>query len=81
MVGHIAPRSRPAAMTVRGVTVQPTRTPIVAQLEVTSDTAPTEQSKPLFTFSDDMLGVRLDSGGKLYWSWGQSEEDWIRTGC
>ena len=26
--GHIAPRSQPAAMTVRGQTVQPTRTPL-----------------------------------------------------
>ena len=29
IAGHIAPRSRPARMTVRGQTVQPTRTPIV----------------------------------------------------
>ncbi len=32
VLGTIAPRSQPAAMRVRGVTVQPTRTPIVAQL-------------------------------------------------
>ena len=30
--GTIAPRSQPAAMRVRGVPVEPTRTPIVAQL-------------------------------------------------
>ena len=29
MVGHIAPRSQPARMTVRGQTVEPTREPIV----------------------------------------------------
>ena len=32
VAGHIAPRSQPAAMTVRGVAVEPTRTPIVAGL-------------------------------------------------
>ena len=30
VAGHIAPRSQPRRMTVRGQTVQPTRTPIVA---------------------------------------------------
>lgn len=29
IAGHIAPRSQPARITVRGVPVQPTRTPIV----------------------------------------------------
>ena len=29
LVGHIAPRSQPAALRVRGQTVHPTRTPIV----------------------------------------------------
>lgn len=29
VAGHIAPRSQPAAMTVRGAVVEPTRTPIV----------------------------------------------------
>lgn len=32
VVGHIAPSSQPAAMTVRGAVVEPTRTPIVARL-------------------------------------------------
>ena len=32
IAGHIAPRSQPAAMLVRGVPVAPTRTPIVAGL-------------------------------------------------
>jgi len=32
LIGTIAPSSQPAAMWVRGVPVQPTRTPIVAQL-------------------------------------------------
>ncbi len=32
LVGSIAPRSQPAAIRVRGVRVEPTRTPIVAQL-------------------------------------------------
>ena len=30
VAGHIAPRSQPRRMTVRGQTVEPTRTPIVA---------------------------------------------------
>ena len=30
VAGHIAPRSQPARMTVRGAAVEPTRTPIVA---------------------------------------------------
>jgi hypothetical protein len=32
VAGHIAPRSQPARMTVRGVVVEPTRTPIVTTL-------------------------------------------------
>ena len=34
VAGHIAPRSQPAAMRVRGTVVEPTRTPIVARLDV-----------------------------------------------
>jgi hypothetical protein len=46
------------------------------------ESAPTAQAnKPLFAWTDETLGGPWDSSGTRHWSWGQSEQDWIRTGC
>lgn len=80
-VGTIAPRSQPAAMRVRGAVVEPTREPIVAQLqEVSSEDVP-QESKPFFTWSDETIGGTWTATGRLHRNWIQPEEDWIRTGC